>query len=360
MRFWSAFRMSNKVALLAAVLGVAGAARAQAPSSCPSAPPVLPYPSTTTPIPSTDTTPSTPQTAPTPSDVASFPSATPGAGYGSDSVVGYIDSAIPQTQIRLRYDSADSANRPDRADFFYAKCGCFGSPDAKGPNNAETDVSYQELRLYAEFAVNERFSAFAEMPYRWVQFQNNPDGVGFSDLNFGAKYAMIAEECRFLTAQIRIQAPTGDSNKGLGTNNWWVNPAILYYQKIGDRVALEAEIQDYIAVERADDFAGNVLRAGVGVSYLALNGPSFRISPVLELVGWTVLEGKVLDPNNGTAENAAGETIVNAKAGVRFGFGQLSEPGMLSRSDFYIGYGRALTGDVWYKDIVRAEFRLRF
>jgi hypothetical protein len=32
---------------------------------------------------------------------------------------------------------------------------------------------------------------------------------------------------------------------------------------------------------------------------------------------------------------------------------------MLSQSDIYIGYGRALTGDVWYKDILRAELRLR-
>src|SRR5262245_47230214 len=44
---------------------------------------------------------------------------------------GYIDSAIPRTTLRLRYDSASGNNRPDRAEFFYPKCGCF--PGGPGP-----------------------------------------------------------------------------------------------------------------------------------------------------------------------------------------------------------------------------------
>ena len=77
------------------------------------------------------------------------------------------------------------------------------------------------------------------------------------------------------------------------------------------------------------------------------------------VVGWTVLSGKESD-EFGNVINAAGDTIVNAKFGVRFGFGQLMQPGGLDRVDLYVGYGRALTGDVWYKDMLRAEFRVRF
>src|SRR5207248_6321693 len=47
------------------------------------------------------------------------------AQTGAESSVGYIDSAVPRTQFRLRYDSAYDNNRPDRAAFFYPKCGCF-------------------------------------------------------------------------------------------------------------------------------------------------------------------------------------------------------------------------------------------
>ena len=49
--------------------------------------------------------------------------------------------------------------------------------------------------------------------------------------------------------------------------------------------------------------------------------------------------------------SASGDTIINAKLGVRAG-GQ--------RQDFYVGYGRALTGEQWYQDIVRFEYRLKF
>jgi hypothetical protein len=100
----------------------------------------------------------------------------------------------------------------------------------------------------------------------------------------------------------------------------------------------------------------------VGLTYLAYNRPGFRIMPVSELVGWTVLGGKEFSPlaNDGMPQDATGDTIVNAKLGIRFGFGGLEERGLLSRSDFYVGYARALTGDVWYKDLIRVEYRMRF
>ena len=75
-------------------------------------------------------------------------------------------------------------------------------------------------------------------------------------------------------------------------------------------------------------------------------------SPRPRAVGWTVLGGKeFLFPEN-QVRDAAGDTIINAKVGVRVGLGD--------NSSFYLGYGRALTGDVWYKDIIRAEYRLSF
>jgi hypothetical protein len=97
----------------------------------------------------------------------------------------------------------------------------------------------------------------------------------------------------------------------------------------------------------------------VGLSYIVYNRPNFRIMPVVEFLGWTALSGQELTAE-GNVDKARGDTILNAKFGVRFGFGELSGAGVLSNSDLYVGYGHALTGDVWYKDIVRVEFRLFF
>ncbi len=44
-----------------------------------------------------------------------------------------------------------------------------------------------------------------------------------------------------------------------------------------------------------------------------------------------------------------GENIANLKFGLRFGFS--------NKRSLYVGYGAALTDDVWYDDVVRVEFR---
>jgi hypothetical protein len=116
---------------------------------------------------------------------------------------------------------------------------------------------------------------------------------------------------------------------------------------------LEAELRDWIAIDD-DDFAGNILRYGVGVSHDLWCSPCYSLKPVVELVGWTVVDGQVStrQPTGLAAvESASGDTIVNAKLGVRLAGEQM---------DLYAGYGRALTGDVWYEDTVRLELRMFF
>ena len=47
----------------------------------------------------------------------------------------------------------------------------------------------------------------------------------------------------------------------------------------------------------------------------------------------------------------SGVTIVNAKLGVRY---------TVNEHSFYGGFGTALTGEVWYQDIFRLEYRQAF
>jgi hypothetical protein len=294
-------------------------------------------------------------------------------GGGHFAAAGYVESAIPVSQFRVRYDAAFDDNRPDRADFFYPKCGCFRAagldPNAPGPGTQSArKVDYQELSAYLEIAANERLSGFVEIPFRWVDIAfSNPGGPvnpndfhgGLSDVNFGFKYAAVYTPDTVLTFQFRTYSPSGDAQRGLGRNNWNLEPALLGYQRLSERFFLEGELRGFIPVASDDDFAGNVFRYGAALSYLVYNGPSFRIAPVGEVVGWTVLSGKE-STETGDTFGASGDTIVNAKIGVRVGFGRATDPGVISKADFYVGYGRALTGEVWYKDILRIEFRYRF
>ena len=117
------------------------------------------------------------------------------------------------------------------------------------------------------------------------------------------------------------------------------------------------EVRDQIPLSPRSDFTGNVLRYGLGSSFMAVQRDWGYVAPVAEVVGWTVLSGKELA--DGRVLDAEGDTIVNAKLGLRFGFGK-DDCSNQYRNDIYIGYGRALTGEVWYKDVVRAEYRRFF
>jgi hypothetical protein len=287
----------------------------------------------------------------------------------ASSNVGYIDDAIVQTRLRLRFDAAYDSDRPDRAEFFYAKCGCFRDggldPHAPGPPELETRIDYQDISLLFEYAFDKRLSAFIESPFRFLDPEQNANTSGFADLQAGIKWALIANQCDYLTFQLKTYAPTGDAGRGLGTDHASLEPALLYWGRMGKRTTVEAEIRDWIPLSSSsgagtgfnDDFAGNVIRYGVGFAYDIFNCADCgkRVAPVVEVVGWTVLDGLASGSNDGVTpiiEDASGDTIVNLKVGIRMAS---------SRHDsFYVGYGRALTGDVWYEDIARAEYRWTF
>jgi opacity protein-like surface antigen len=307
-----------------------------------------------------------------------------GEGFAlAASNVGYIDSAIPRTQVRFRYDSAFDDNRPDRAEFFYAKYRNIGGNGVQDP---ETAVNFQDYNLYVEYALNKRFSVFVEAGLEGIQPQQNPSAFGWGDSNVGFKWAFVANNNRYLTFQLKNYVPTGEGGRGLGDNHYTIEPGLLFYQKITDRLSIEGEVRDWEPIG-GSDYEGNILRYGIGASYAVINNCKYRVSPVVEVVGWTVLSGKessfvpsivtgapgviVTGPGpggpggvtvlpgqtayvpQGTFDiNAAGDTIVNLKAGIRVDF--------RNRLSVYAGYGQALTGTFWYKDLVRAEIRYSF
>ncbi len=290
-----------------------------------------------------------------------------GRGAGAGATVGlngYIENAAPVTMFRLRYDAGYGDNRPDRGEFFYAKCGCFRglTPpqlDAHGPPKPETGVDYQELTSSMEYAVNPRLSVFANIPVRFLNPEVNNNTAGLSDVNFGAKYAFVYNDRRILTFALRTITPSGQTISGLGTGNWWVEPGLLWLEQMNPKWQVFGELRDQIPVAPQSNYTGNVLRYGLGTSYMVAQGCRGYIAPVVECVGWTLLSGQETT-EMGTV-SARGDTILNAKIGVRIGIGSVSagQP-YPTRSDLYIGYGRALTGAVWYKDLLRVEYRYFF
>jgi Putative MetA-pathway of phenol degradation len=300
------------------------------------------------------------------------------------SMVGYIDNPIVESEIRIRFDAGFDINTPDRAEFFYAKCGCYraggADPNAPGPPPGPpgsgkavipNSLNFQQLYVDGEFAPIRRLSLFAEVPVRWIQAQSLaistnggtfPNEGGLSDVMAGFKLAAIASESTYLTFQFRGYFPSGDASQGLGTNHYSVEPKLLLYHRFPNRLTLEGEVGDWhpiggsgsagVPVKGSGGFAGDVFRYGIGPSYKLYSGNRVTISPVLELVGWYVLSGLQTATQKGQPSDASGTNIVNIKIGARTSIGR--------HNSFYIGYGHAVTSAVWYEQIVRTEYRYEF
>ena len=147
------------------------------------------------------------------------------------------------------------------------------------------------MATYLEYAPTRNFSAFAELPARFLNPTLVNNNYGFSDLNLGFKYAFVADPNEYYTFQFRTYVPTGASNLGLGTGHVSLEPALLVFQRLTDRLYFSGEFRDWIPVG-GSNFAGNVLRYGVGLTYNIVLTDHFRIAPVNEVVGWTILNGK--------------------------------------------------------------------
>jgi hypothetical protein len=289
------------------------------------------------------------------------------------SMVGYIQDAVVGSKVRIRFDAGLHNDAPDRAEFFYAKCGCYRDlpasdiafdPDAPGPRpGAVSTLNFQQLYLEGEYALNDNLSIFGNVPLRWIQPQefipgtggSFPNQSGFSDVRAGAKFAVVSDDLRVLTLQFQAFMPTGNASNGLGTDHWSFEPSFLFYQSVSPRVSVESQVGVWLPAGGAaglptateDKFAGNVLFYGIGPSFELYRTDRVRFAPVVELVGWRVLSGFATP----TGE-ASGTNIVNLKLGARTTWD--------ARSSFYIGWGHALSTASWYDDIVRFEYRYAF
>ncbi|HMH11848.1 MAG TPA: transporter [Edaphobacter sp.] len=290
------------------------------------------------------------------------------------SMVGYIDNAVVHSEVRVRFDAALNNKTPDRAEFFYAKCGCYGAipstnaaydPRTPGPGpGIPQSVNFQQLYFYGEYAPRPHFSLFMQLPFRWLQPQSSPgsgqafpNAGGFGDVQLGLKFAPLVSSRHYVTLQFKAYLPSGDAGIGLGTHHYSVEPSLLYYQHLSDRLAVEAEVGDThplgtssgVPTASPHGFAGDVFFYGAGPSYQFIRDEKFSLAGVLEVVGWNVRSGYVTGPAN---PSTAGVNIVNIKVGPRLSIG--------AHHSVYFGYGRALTSQNWYLNIFRTEYRYSF
>jgi hypothetical protein len=261
--------------------------------------------------------------------------------------VGYIDTAAPGDQVFLRTDFGYGFAFPNRAEFFYAQ----SRPGGPGLPLPERSVDFQDLTVHAEHTLGERFSLFVEGGVRFLNPEVNANTAGLGDSAVGLKYAFLTSATGVASFQLRTFIPTGNPHRGLGTSHASLEPALLGFTRLIDRLGLAGELRYWVPLG-GTDFAGSVFRYGLGLRYDLWDAGPVRMAPTAEVIGWTVLDGRQsrLGPGDVVlAQPAAGVTVVNAKIGARVDVGD--------RLGFYGGYGRPITGERWYSDVLRLEVR---
>ena len=128
-------------------------------------------------------------------------------------------------------------------------------------------------------------------------------------------------------------------------------------QQVGGRFTVESQAGFWLPIGGSagvptsvdEKFAGNMFFYGIGPSFEAYRGGRFSVSPVVELIGWHVMDGfQTVSPG----DPAKGTDIVNIKFGARIHWGDAGS--------IYAGYGYALSNAKWYQHIFRLEYRHGF
>ena len=247
---------------------------------------------------------------------------------------GYIEDAMVTSQVRIRFDAGFGINAPDRAEFFYAKCGCYVfdpvpwfDPDAPGPGSGvPTELNFQQLYIQGDYLVAPRLSLFAELPWRAIQpqgfepFEDPPvlsisrsvgirghprrsQGGSRRRRHPGSHAAgpqrVSNRKCeqgvehrhRQLRARLAVQPGYCRPFRMGGSNR-----RLVPLRRVGRRAGLR--LARGLPNPNSEKFSGNVIFYGIGPNFDLVRTDSFRFTPVLELVGWRVIGGaQTLCPN---------------------------------------------------------------
>lgn len=278
------------------------------------------------------------------------------AGVGQERVMlapFEIDVSQPFNNLRMRVDCAYNLERPDRAEYYWARPSSLGG---LGPSLPERSVDYQDIRFQLEFG-GPKFSAATDIPIRVLDPDVNPNTAGFADMNLTTKLVLVDGKRWQVTQYFRTYFNTGFMPRGLGNGHVSIEPGFLGRMKWSDRTYFHSEIKFWVPTPGHPDHAGEVLKFGAGVSHVWFETDSFAAMPTLELVGWSVLDGLETTYPAGVPVEVDPEGIFNIHPGIRFVRDADSDLGLF---ELGVSGAAAVTTNRWYESLLRVEARFSF
>jgi hypothetical protein len=263
----------------------------------------------------------------------------------------FQDGPRPVTQMRLRYESVWDYTFPDKAEYLWAQEGVKG-PKAPPGVKGERAVSYQDLSLYSEVAVD-RFSASIAIPYLDMEDDTFAGASGFGDLTIGTKSLLLDCELMQFAIVFNTTVPTGNFLKGLGTGHVTLQPGALMALKLTTMTYLQSGLLYSIPIGGDQGFEGPVLQYHLSLNQMLWNcGNGIKLIGVAELNGYEFLGGAATAPDGTILSAKDIGSVVSIGPGVRLV--------LCDKIDFGVGSAFNLTQDTVGDEIIRVDFRWRF
>jgi hypothetical protein len=223
-----------------------------------------------------------------------------------------IETTAPLNNFRFRLDSVHGVPWPDRAEYFWSKPG-------RGPA-ADTGVSYQDFRICSEVAAG-TFSAATDIPIRLLDPDNDRNTAGLGDMNLTTKLVLLDGRSWQITQFLRTYFPTGAPHKGLSTGHVSMEPGFLFRYQWSPELFLNSELRYWFPLGADPVHAGQVLRYGLGYSYLLYETDRFAVLHTGEFVSYWFLYGqKVINTLTGQTASVDDEASCQFYPGLRFVF----------------------------------------
>jgi hypothetical protein len=259
-----------------------------------------------------------------------------------------IESSQPLNNFRMRFESAQDLEFPDRAEYYWSKIG------GKGPgtaNRAEPSVDYQTIRMLLEVGTP-RLSVGTEIPLVFIDPTVYGNTAGLGDLVLTTKTVLIDGGKFQLTQLLKTQMPTGTSKVGRGNGHTSMEPGLIARYKWSEDTLLHGVLDLWFPLGGDPEFSGEVLRYGFGYAEVLYDSDSFAVIPTLELVAWSVLSGQ--KTGAGRIDN---ENIINLYPGLRLVRDAGSDLGLF---ELGLNGGVSVTERHWYRGILRLDLRWSF
>lgn len=260
-----------------------------------------------------------------------------------------LDTARPSNYYRFRMDSVKRWLQPDKIEYLMARQGGSG----KGTANIDSFVNFIDMRMAFE-AGGDKIGVLTEIPIRALDSEFNGNNVGLGDMSVAPKIMIMDEGHLQITQITRIIILTGYFTRGLGTGHMSMEPGFLMNYKMSCTTYLHGEFKYWFPIGADFTYTGTMFRYGFGISHLLYERPhqDFAIIPVLEFVGYTILDGAASDPLTGGFVDVGPQTIVNCLPGVRVMVAEGAEVGL------QLGFN--VTSTQFYSGMIRAEVRINY